>query len=264
MIAVTGTTGYLGHYVARELAGRGVASCSVGRAAGCDVTADLGQPASLRAAVESVAPTMVLNLGALSAMGACEKDPELAARVNTHAVAEWAALGVRVVQVSTDLVFDGRCAPYLPTGAPRPLSAYGLSKAAGEDAALQAQDALVVRVPLLFGVSFDGAHGATDMLQPDRELGLFTNEFRTPLHVADAARLLVDLALDDACSGVAHLAGPERVSRWEFGARYASVAGVDCAAWRPTVAVDPLRPRDVSMISDRASGRSLSAALLDC
>ncbi len=261
MIVVTGSTGYLGHYVVRELDARGVPHCTAGRVAGCDVRIDLLDPASIRPAVEGLAPATILNVGALSAMGACEQEPDLAMRTNALAVAEWAALGVRLVQVSTDLVFDGRSAPYLPTGDVQPLSAYGRSKAEGEVAALRAEDALVVRIPLLFGPSHDGAHGATDMLQPGRSLGLFTNEYRTPLHVADAARLLVDLALDEARRGIVHLAGPERLSRWDFARRYAEIAHVDGRAWRPTVAVDPLRPRDVSMISDLRIGRSLDAAL---
>ena len=60
-----------------------------------------------------------------------------------------------------------------------------------------AAGARVARIPLLFGPSFDGRRGATDMIRASSDgVTLYTNEHRTPLHVADAARGLVELLLE--------------------------------------------------------------------
>ncbi|MCA8940921.1 MAG: SDR family oxidoreductase [Planctomycetes bacterium] len=246
---VTGSTGFLGHHVVAEAARRGLEVVTAGRRE-CDVTLDLESVESVAAAVARVAPDLILHVGAMSAMGACAREPERAMRVNGAAVCGFERANARLVHVSTDLVFDGRSAPYLPRSIAAPLSAYGASKLAGERSALACPDALVVRLPLLFGTSFDGRRGATDMLRPDRELTLFINEFRTPLDVADAARALLDFAEFRDRRGIAHAAGPERLSRFEFARRFARLHGLDGSRWRPVVCTDPSRPRDVSLISD--------------
>ncbi len=268
-ILITGTTGFLGPYLvaaAREL---GVEFLTGGRS-GQDVDLDLSEPDSIRRAVDSIQVTHVLNAGALSTVGGCEQDPSLAMRCNAESVAALAGIGagigagLRLLQVSTDLVFDGRQAPYLPTAEPQPLNHYGRSKLAGEEAALGA-GGLVVRVPLMFGKSIDGRRGATDMLRSALSagggavLGLYTNEFRTPMHAEDAARGLMALALSDR-TGLAHLAGPERVSRWGFACRFEQVHGLR-RCWRPVECSDSARPRDLSMITDAPVSRCLDAAL---
>jgi dTDP-4-dehydrorhamnose reductase len=176
-------------------------------------------------------------------------------------LAEWAA--GRIVLVSTDLVFDGTAAPYAREAAPAPLGAYARSKARAEEA-VRGAGGVVVRVPLLFGPSFDGRRGATDMIRSAAgPLPLFTNEFRTPLHAADAARGLVELALAAAGPATLHLAGPERVSRYELGRRFLAASGLAGPRLDPVECADPLRPRDVSLVPDWDCGRSLDAALAE-
>src|SRR5436305_6422990 len=93
-------------------------------------------------------------------MAECHRDPARARRVNvggTATLAELAAkAGARLVLVSTDLVFDGEHAPYREADPPRPLSAYGRSKAEAEAAVLAVPRAAVARVSLLFGASLAG------------------------------------------------------------------------------------------------------------
>lgn len=260
-VLVTGVTGFLGPYVVAECERRGCEVLRAGRRE-ADVALDFAEPGELEAAVAAVETDLILNLAALSSIGACAADPDLAERVNARSVAALGAVGRRLVQVSTDLVFDGREAPYLPTATTRPLSEYGISKLRGEGAALACANSLVVRLPLLFGPSADGRRGATDMLQAVRSLALFTNEHRTPIHAADAAAAVVEFGLS-ARTGIVQVAGPERVSRWEFARRYAAIHGIDSSAWWPTVAIDADRPRDVSMLSDWRVPRGLDAALAD-
>jgi len=159
------------------------------------------------------------------------------------------ALGPRLVHVSTDLVFDGRAAPYAAFDPVAPLSVYGQTKAEGEELAL-ARGARIVRLPLLFGPDAQG-RGATAMLRAAlaaaRPQALFTNEYRTPLHAADAADALADLVLRDALPRIVHVAGPERVSRWELGQRFCRTHGLSTSWLEPVECQDAMRPRDVSL-----------------
>lgn len=109
---------------------------------------DLADPAAIRAFVAREKPDIVFNAAAYTAVDRAESEPELAHAINAAAPGAFAdalaATGGRLVQLSTDFVFDGaQGRPYRPDDPRRPLSVYGQTKAAGEDAA--GPGAIVVR-----------------------------------------------------------------------------------------------------------------------
>lgn len=268
IVLLTGATSYLGSYLLQELQARGLEVQTLGRH-DCDLTVDLADPDALQATVSKVAPRWVLNCAALADIATCQEKPTLAATINAKApdVLARAAPG-RLLQVSTDLVFAGDEAPYKSTDSPRPLSVYGMTKAAGEAVTRLTKTAVVVRVPLLFGPSQDQSRGATDMLRrairDKQTVTLYTDEFRTPLHVADAARGLVDILLDESTTGILHLGGYERLSRFDLAMRFAHVNDLPLNWFEQGRQEDPRRPRDVSLVGDWEPGRELDAALAEC
>ncbi len=146
-----------------------------------------------------------------------------------------------------------------------PVSRYGETKAAGERAVLETSpEALVVRLPLLYGDSGGRGLGATDALLAAVARGerprLFEDEFRTPLDVDVAARALVELLLDSGVAGVLHVAGKERLARYELGLALLAAAGFDPARARAAVlagtrrqaGLETTRPADVSLDASRA------------
>jgi dTDP-4-dehydrorhamnose reductase len=117
---------------------------------------DLADPEACRRAVHTHQPDWVLNAGAYTAVDRAESEPDLAMAVNAGAPAAFvealAASGGRLLQVSTDFVFDGsQGSPYLPDTAIHPLGAYGLTKAQGERAALALPGARVLRTSWVYG-----------------------------------------------------------------------------------------------------------------
>ncbi len=192
-------------------------------------------PAALCSELDRLAPDALVCLAAMADGGACERDPDRAQRLNAEAPGELAAWcrrrGVRLLHTSTDLVHGAVPPPPggFPDDAPAaPLSTYGRSKAAGEERILAAlPEALVVRLPLLFGAARGRARGASAALfaelRAGRPVTLFEDEQRQPLEVGLAAQALLTL-LSLPLGGRLNLPGPESLSRADFGRRLLAVS----------------------------------------
>jgi dTDP-4-dehydrorhamnose reductase len=262
-ILVTGATGFLGGYAAAELRARGHRVLTTSRSGG-DADADLAAPGMVGAVVQATSPDLVLNLAAMSRLRDCEQDPAGARALNADLPGQLALrFGARLLHVSTDLVFDGRSAPYATSSPVGPLSVYGATKAEGEERVL-AHAGRVARLPLLFGPDARG-RGATASLRAAiaarTPCPMFTNEYRTPLHAADAAHALADLVVDPESPSLLHLPGPERCSRWELARRFCALHGLDASLLVPVECQDAARPRDVSLAGPFSAGRGLDEML---
>jgi len=149
-VLLTGAAGQLGQALMASIP-EGVQLIASSRA-----ELDLADPAACRAAVETHRPDWVLNAGAYTAVDKAESEPELAQAVNAGAPASFAEAlaetGGRLLQVSTDFVFNGsQGSPYRPEQALDPLGVYGATKAAGEMAALSLPGARVLRTSWVYG-----------------------------------------------------------------------------------------------------------------
>jgi dTDP-4-dehydrorhamnose reductase len=206
----------------------------------------------------------VLHAAAIGQANRCQERPDEAHRVNAVLPGTLGRLcrerGLRLVAVSTDLVFGGDRAFVGEGDPPRPLSVYGRTKLAGEDAVLAAcPGAAVGRVALTLGRGH-GARGTSSesigwALRAGRTVRLFTDEYRTPVDPESLVDALIRL-LEGRGSGRFHLGGPERVSRYDLGVRVARALGLPesgIVAGRQSdhTGPDP-RAADVSLDSSRA------------
>jgi dTDP-4-dehydrorhamnose reductase len=260
-LLVTGASGILGGYLVRRLAQNGHPFV-VWNGPHSPGGIDLSDPASVTEAFSDGSPAIVIHAAALARIADCHRNPERAWCINRGGTALLADLcsrsNVRLVYVSTDLVFDGEHAPYRETDRPAPLSVYGQTKAGAEAAVLAQPANVVARVSLLVGPSQQAAPSFFDeqvlALREGREITLFADEWRTPIDLATAAEALVELALSNE-SGIFHIGGRERLSRLEMGRELATVLGVCPELVHPvrreSVAAPELRPRDTSLDSSR-------------
>jgi dTDP-4-dehydrorhamnose reductase len=263
-LLVTGASGNLGQTVL-AVADRGaVEVVPSGRRSPPEggVLLDLADPASIAPALNAARPDAVLHLAAITRPAWAEEHRAETFRVNRDGSAALAracrARGLRLVAVSTDLVFPGRRGGlYREEDAPLPLSIYGRSKLAAEQAVLgECPGALVVRTSLLLARGRDHvARLESDLAGPGATL--YTDEWRSPILAADLGRALIELLVTDA-QGVLHLGGPERMTRFELGVVLARALGLDPARIHRgsrVTAPPPPRPDDVSLDSSRAIGR---------
>jgi len=148
---VTGAGGQLGRAVLALAPRSGVAATGVTRA-----ELDVADAGALKRVIDQSQPDVVLNCAAFKAVDRCETEPELAERANSLApklLADACRGGPLLVHLSTDYVFDGRASTPIPEDAPtRPISAYGRTKLAGEQAIRAAAgEHLIVRTQWVFG-----------------------------------------------------------------------------------------------------------------
>jgi len=230
-LLVVGGSGFLG----RELLRRSPDAIGISSA---DV--DIRDEAAVAALFERLRPQTAINT-------AYRRDDRASTFDGAVFVARAAAAtGTRLVQVSTDLVFDGeKGSPYVEEDQPAPLGEYGRAKADAERAVLEAcPGAAVVRTSLLYG----GADpGPQERLAADPSAAFFTDEVRCPIQVGDLAAALLELAATDY-AGLLHVAGADRVSRHEF-AELLTGGPVRAASLADASEV---RPRDCSLSVERA------------
>jgi dTDP-4-dehydrorhamnose reductase len=167
-------------------------------------------------------PALIIHCAALTHTPTCEQNPDLARRVNVDATAALAELAKDILLVffSTDLVFDGRAGNYDESAAVNPLSLYAQTKATAERIVLANPKHIVIRTSLNGGTSPTGDRGFNEQLRRAFASGqkstLFTDEFRCPIPAVETARAVWELAAVNR-PGLYHVAGAERLSRWQIG-----------------------------------------------
>ena len=229
-LLVLGPTGQLGRDLVRAATHR--AGIEV-RAAGRELV-DLSDTESIEDALAGTDFDVVVNCAAHTAVDAAESEPGVAFRVNAYAVEAIARACARenrrLVQVSTDYVFDGESdRPYQPDDAPAPLNVYGASKLAGEALARRAHpDAtLVIRTSSVFGG--DGSFVET-MLRLGRErdrLTVVDDITMAPTYSVDLAAAILDLIDADPGPGTWHVTNVGATTWFDFARTILDVAGVD-------------------------------------
>ena len=218
---VTGTSGQL----AQSL-------LEAGLAAGVDIVAirrpqlDLAVPASVRHAIANVRPDVVVNAAAYTAVDKAESEADLAMRINGDGAGCLAEacdkLGSLLIQLSTDYVFDGRKpAPYLETDPTGPVSAYGRSKLAGEQAVQAAcRRHVILRTAWIYSPFGNNFVKTMLRLADSRpELGVVDDQIGCPTYAPHLAQAILDITAAvgrergaDQPWGVYHAAGTGETS----------------------------------------------------
>ena len=216
---ITGAGGLIGSYLVRSapeyLPEARVAALTRQRL-------DLADSAAVRAAFRRDNPQLVIHCAALSKSPDCEANPTLARKLNVEVTALLAELAVELplILLSTELVFDGLKGNYDEAAPVNPLSVYAETKAAAEQILLANPKHTIIRTSLNGGTSPTGDRGFNEQMRrawgAGQSMRLFTDEFRAPIPAEATARAIWDLASQDR-PGLYHVAGSERLSRWQIG-----------------------------------------------
>lgn len=221
-ILLTGVNGQVGWELQRTLA-------PLGEVIAADRSLlDLADTACIRRTVAAIAPDLIVNPAAYTAVDKAESEPELAHAINAAAAAELAACGIPLVHFSTDYVFDGRkAAAYTEADTPNPLGVYGATKLAGEQAVRRAGiPHLILRTSWVYGLRGRNFLLTMQRLARERDsLAVVDDQFGAPTWsrlIAEATALVIARWLDrpeqTALSGIYHLTCGGRTSWHGFTA----------------------------------------------
>jgi dTDP-4-dehydrorhamnose reductase len=241
-LLVTGAAGMLGHEVvaAAEKLGHEVAAWDLPE---CDLTDE----AMTIGAIRRLEPRAVINCAAYTNVDGAEADEPTAELVNAGAAGNvaraCAAVGARLVHVSTDYVFDGsKREPWVESDQVNPLGAYGRTKLHGEEQVADAHaDHAIVRTAWLFGPHGPNFVSTMLRLADERdEVSVVTDQVGSPTFAGHLAPALVDVA-ERSDTGLFHGAGAGSCSWYELTLEAFDAAGVACRVL-PTTAERFARP----------------------
>ncbi len=194
---------------------------------GLDITVE----DQVREKVNAIRPAVIINCAAYTDVDGCEGERDLAFRVNAHgpgllarAAAECRSL---LVHISTDFVFDGtKGTPYTEQDEPNPVSAYGESKLAGEQAVRAlAPEHLIVRTAWLYGCHGRNFVETILRLAEERdELSVVTDQTGSPTWTVPLASAIVAL-LRSGARGTYHAVNRGECTRYEWAGEILRLAG---------------------------------------
>jgi dTDP-4-dehydrorhamnose reductase len=265
-LLIIGATGFVGsRWATRASAAfeviRGARSLPV---SATSVTIDIADEASVQAAFDRARPDFVTLLAALSDVDRCEREQELAERINVagavHVARHCGRTGARLLYSSTDAVFEGTGRQYSEEDPMSPVNWYGHTKARAErEIARIVPTATIVRFSLVLGGSaLPGGNSymqkVAGNLRAGNQIISPTYEYRNPIDVNTLCEFLLELTENLAATGIVHIGATDKISRFDLASCIARELGGDPALIVPQTAPVPGRaPRghDDFLVTDR-------------
>jgi dTDP-4-dehydrorhamnose reductase len=209
-------------------------------------------------AIVKAAPRVVVHTAAETNVDRCETERDLARSINVDGTANITEacmkVGAKMVFISTDYVFEGTKGNYEETDVPSPVNFYGLTKLEAERiVATTLPNSLIVRTSVLYGWHPSKLNFATWVLKglkEHRQLRIVKDHINSPTYAGNLAAA-VHTAIERNAEGMLHLAGSDRISRFDLACRIASSFGLDRSLLIPVKMEDlnwiAKRPRDSSL-----------------
>ena len=195
----------------------------------------------------------IVNCAAYTAVDKAEDEPEAAARINTEAVANLAKVANNqdclLIHVSTDYVFNGMGEkPYTEKDRPEPVSVYGKTKLAGEEAIKKSGCLyIIIRTAWLYSAFGNNFVKTILRLAGERsEISVVSDQVGSPTYAEDLARAIVTIMENDdrgMCEGVYHFSDEGVCSWYDFASEIVRISGLPCRVKPVTTAEYPTRTR---------------------
>ncbi len=278
-LVITGATGFLGWHLLK-LAVKDWEVYGFAHHNNCTLTGvnaikcDICNYIELGDYLDDIEPDALIHTAALADANFCQKNPGISRTVNVDASRNIAGIcsdfNIPFAFTSTDLVFDGTQGKYKETDAKNPISVYGEHKSEAEEEILKIYPGSVIfRLPFMLGHPDAGTNnyfrGFIDRLDKGETVNLFTDEYRSVCGAGSVARGMLNLF--ESNSGILHLGGKERLSRYEAGLMMANAVKLPAtqikACRQKDVPLPAPRPADVSMDISKAVALGYDPMLLE-
>lgn len=227
-LLVVGGSGFLGREITRQAGLGGHRVVATFHTHDRSITTVDWRPLDIRCRDDVMALSVEVRPDVIINAAYRQSDWATTADGGAHVALATAAVGARLVHVSSDAVFSGAAVTYDETCLPDPTTPYGAAKAAAETAIKGlAPTAIIARTSLIIGDGDSPHERYVHALVSCSEAGaLFTDDVRCPVHVTDLTSALLELAVSPH-TGIQHVAGAEAISRHELGVLIARRDGLD-------------------------------------
>src|SRR3989339_382538 len=265
-ILITGGSGFLGQYLNMELSKHhNISTLYHQTPRNCEQfnsqQIDIRDYEKLKYIFESFKPDVVVHTASISTPKKAEALPtKMVYKTNVIATKNIAELCAKykskIIYTSTDLVYAGYRGSYLKENAKLiPISLYAETKLMGEEKIKSTFDNyIILRTALMFGFGLNGTscffHQMYDKLKAGERVRVFYDQFRSPLSVLEAARIIHHICVSDIKGEIINFGGSERLSRYDLALMLCNHAGLDANLLEKTTMYDlPDLPHvaDVSM-----------------
>lgn len=237
-ILVTGSAGLVGRQVVKDLVENSfdVYSCynKTKPEFGTPIHLDLTKKNEIVSTLQRIKPDVVIHLGAMTDVELCETQKELAVIINTKATETLAQESVKYdtffVYVSTDYVFDGKKGMKNEKDIPNPINFYGKSKLDGEIALNSLSSPhVIIRISTPFGfhpkkISFP--LWVKKNLESKNEIPILVDQYTSPSYIPNISKMIIEV-ISKKITGIIHLSGSTRISRYELAKLIAKNLGYD-------------------------------------
>jgi dTDP-4-dehydrorhamnose reductase len=236
MILITGANGLLGQKLCRDFsASHEVTACDLHPQSFAPISGvtyrplDVTNQPETRWYIQNTKTQAIINAAAYTDVDGCETHKKEAWVVNVGAVENLARIcrerEIKLIQLSTDYVFDGENGPYSEEDHPQPVSFYGETKLESEKLTAQSGiDFLIVRTNVLYGSGYKVRQNfllwLLDKLSQDEKIKIVTDQFNNPT-LADNLSECIQEMVEKKLSGIYHVGGAEYLSRYDFAIKAA-------------------------------------------
>ena len=250
IILVTGSAGMLGTDLCKRLAESGYFFIGTDikgpdeqiLPADAYVQADITNKEKMKSVLEQIKPDIVIHAAAYTAVDACEVNKELAFKINEEGVANVAEavknINAVMIYISTDYVFDGKkSSAYEVTDKVNPMSIYGKSKLAGEEAvkSILGNNYIIARTSWLYGKY--GPNFVDKIIAKARsgeELSIVDDQIGSPTSTVDLAQALIEICKclegnkgDESLHGIYHVTNADTCSWYDYTLEILKYAGIE-------------------------------------
>jgi len=249
-VYITGNRGYLGRAIETFFKKQGVITY------GSDIEfIDITEMDTFVKELENVKPKVIIHTAAMSDWYACEKNPELAKKINIEAtktiVNYCKSNSIPLVYLSTDFIFSGKKNFYTESDLPDPMNIYGATKAEAENYVRTHKEHLIIRTGTFYGISYlidrpVFANKVIRKLSKGEKYPVATDEISTPTLIQDIAEVIYKL-LQKKLKGTYNIAGSDSYSRFDYAKQIANIFGLDSSLLIPSsmfdLGLDSKRPQ---------------------
>ncbi len=193
---------------------------------------DITNKIMLKEVLDATQPDLIINLAAMTNVDLCETDPSAAKRVNLLGVENICNLfDGKIIQISSDYVFDGKMGPYTEDDYTNPISIYGKTKLLAEKVVLNHNDEnIVLRTNVLYSYNLKTnacfVNWVVRSLKEKRQIYVVSDQYNNPTWTKSISRVIL-LCIQKKIRGLYHWGDGDILSRYQFSLKIAKIFNLD-------------------------------------